>query len=275
MVDSLMHRNLLGRTAGRIVLAVASLALGAALLVSPAARAAEEGGHGEEHAVHWQGWKAGNVVSDKASLQRGATNFMNYCVGCHSLKYMRYERMAKDLDISTEQLRKNLIPTGAKPTDYILSTFPKAEGEVWFGRSPPDLSLITRSKGSDYVYQFLKTFYVDETKPTKSNNLALDGAAMPAVLSDLEGVKRAVFPAGGGVDAHGAKALERFEQVSPGALTPEQFDGFVRDTVNYLSYVGEPTQVEREGLGIWIVLFLLVFTWFAWLLKLEYWKEVH
>lgn len=275
MVDSLMHRNTLGRTAGRIVLAVASLALGAALLVSPAARAAEEGGHGEAHAVHWQGWKAGNVVSDKASLQRGATNFMNYCVGCHSLKYMRYERMAKDLDISPEQLRKNLIPTGAKPTDYILSTFPKAEGEVWFGRSPPDLSLITRSKGSDYVYQFLKTFYVDETKPTKSNNLALDGAAMPAVLSDLEGVKRAVFPAGGGVDAHGAKMLERFEQVSPGALTPEQFDGFVRDTVNYMSYVGEPTQVEREGLGIWIVLFLLVFTWFAWLLKLEYWKEVH
>ena len=275
MVDSLMHRNTLGRTAGRIVLAAASLALGAALLLSPAARAAEEGGHGEAQAVHWQGWKAGNVVSDKASLQRGATNFMNYCVGCHSLKYMRYERMAKDLDISPEQLRKNLIPTGAKPTDYILSTFPKAEGEVWFGRSPPDLSLITRSKGSDYVYQFLKTFYVDETKPTKSNNLALDGAAMPAVLSDLEGVKRAVFPAGGGVDAHGAKMLERFEQVSPGALSPEQFDGFVRDTVNYMSYVGEPTQVEREGLGIWIVLFLLVFTWFAWLLKLEYWKEVH
>ena len=267
MVESPMHRKPT-TLAHRVVLAAAGFAAVLALLSSPAARAAEEAQH-----VDWSSWKAGNEPTDKASLQRGAANFTNYCLGCHSLKYLRYERMAKDLDISQEMLRKNLIPTGAKPTDYILSSFPAADGETWFGRSPPDLSLITRSKGSDYVYQFLKTFYVDESKPTKSNNLALAGAAMPAVLSDLEGVKRVVFAP----DAPGeeGKVVERFVQVSPGQLTPEQYDSFVRDTVNFLQYAGEPTQVEREGMGIWVVLFLLVFTWFAWLLKREYWKDVH
>jgi ubiquinol-cytochrome c reductase cytochrome c1 subunit len=275
MVDSLMPRNALGRFVGRISLAAASLAVGCLLLASPVAGAAEAPTHGEEgHGVDWSSWKAGNELSDKASLQRGATNFMNYCQGCHSLKYLRYERVGKDLSIPAEQLRKSLIPASAKPTDYIVSTFPAADGEAWFGRAPPDLSLITRSKGSDYVFQFLKTFYVDESKPTKTNNLALDGAAMPAVLSDLEGVKRVVFGTGEASGHGGGKPVERFEQVAPGQLTPAQYDAFVRDTVNFLQYAGEPTQVEREGLGIWVVLFLLVFTWFAWLLKREYWKDV-
>ena len=274
-IDSLMHRP----GVGRFLVAAASLVLGAGFLVVPAARAAEaapaaEAAAGEGHGVDWQAWKAGNQVTDTGSLQRGATHFVNYCVGCHSLKYMRFERMAKDLKISDEQLRKSLIPTGAKPTDYILSTFPKADAEAWFGRQPPDLSLITRSKGSDYVFQFLKGFYVDETKPTKTDNLALPGAAMPAVLSDLEGVKRVVF--GTGEAGHGGgKLVERFEQVSAGALTPAQYDAFVRDTVNFLQYVGEPSQVDRESIGIWVVLFLMIFTLFAWMLKREYWKDVH
>jgi ubiquinol-cytochrome c reductase cytochrome c1 subunit len=273
-IDSLMHR--LG--VGRVLIAAAGLVLGAGVLVVPAARSAEAApaaeAAGEVHGVDWQAWRAGNQITDVSSLQRGATNFVNYCVGCHSLKYMRFERMAKDLKISDEQLRANLIPTGAKPTDYILTTFPKAEAEAWFGRQPPDLSLITRSKGSDYVYQFLKGFYVDESKTTKTDNLALPGAAMPAVLSDLEGVKRVVFATGEA--AHGGgKAVERFEQVSAGALTPAQYDAFVRDTVNFLQYVGEPSQVDRESIGIWVVLFLLIFTLFAWMLKREYWKDVH
>ena len=157
----------------------------------------------------------------------------------------------------------------------MLSSFPKADAETWFGRAPPDLSLITRLKGSDYVYQYLKTFYVDESKPSRSNNLAFDGSAMPAVLSDLEGVKRAVFSAEAAAGEGGGKLLDHFEQVSPGQLTPAQYDAFVRDTVNFLAYAGEPTQVERQSIGIWVVLFLLVFTLFAWLLKREYWKDVH
>jgi len=275
IIDSPMHRNLIGRLA----LAAAGLVLGASLLVAPTVRAeeapaaAEAAGEGHEHGVDWQHWKAGNEINDTSSLQRGASNFMNYCAGCHSLKYMRYERMAKDLKIGDEQLRKNLLPAAAKPTDYMLSGFPKAEAEAWFGRQPPDLSLITRSKGSDYVFQFLKGFYLDESKATKTDNLALPGAAMPAVLSDLEGVKRVVF--GHGESAHGGKNVERFEVVQAGALTPAQYDAFVRDTVNFLQYVGEPSQVDRVSIGIWAVLFLMVFTGFAWMLKKEYWKDVH
>jgi ubiquinol-cytochrome c reductase cytochrome c1 subunit len=259
----------------------AFLALLASALVVPAvclaAEAAAEGAggeHGETHGVDWHAWTAGNEVTNTASLQRGAANFVNYCLGCHSLKYLRFERMANDLDIPADQLTANLIPTGAKPTDYMMSTFPAADAEAWFGRAPPDLSLISRSKGPDYVYRFLKGFYVDASKPSGTNNLALDGAAMPAVLSDLEGVKRAVF--GDVAAGHaGGKVVERFEQVAPGRLNPGQYDAFVRDTVNFLDYAGDPSQVQRRDIGIWVVLFLLVFTLFAWMLKKEYWKDVH
>jgi ubiquinol-cytochrome c reductase cytochrome c1 subunit len=254
---------------------VASVALVGPMVTMAAETAPAEGGHGEAgHGVDWQGWTAGNEVSNTASLQRGSANFVNYCMGCHSLKYMRYSRMAKDLQIPEAQLIANLVPADGKSTDYMVSTFPAADAEAWFGRAPPDLSLITRSKGPDYVYRFLKGFYVDTSKPTGTNNLALDGAAMPAVLSDLEGVKRAVF-ADVAAGHAGGKVVERFEQLAPGQLNPEQYDDFVRDTVNFLDYVGDPSQVQRRGIGIWVVLFLLVFTAFAWMLKKEYWKDVH
>jgi ubiquinol-cytochrome c reductase cytochrome c1 subunit len=252
----------------------ACLALGAPLVAPASEAAAETGGHGESHGVDWQAWTAGNEIGNTASLQRGAANYVNYCLACHSLKYMRFERMAKDLDIAEAQLVANLIPNGAKPTEYMISTFPAEDAAAWFGRAPPDLSLITRSKGPDYVFRFLKGFYVDASKPSGTNNLALDGAAMPAVLSDLEGVKRAVFA--DAVAGHaGGKPVERFELIVPGRLNEEQYDGFVRDTVNFLDYVGEPSQVQRRDIGIWVVLFLLVFTGFAWMLKKEYWKDVH
>ena len=248
--------------------------LAGVLLTGPVVAAeAEGGGHGAAAGVDWESWTAGNEITNTASLQRGATNFVNYCLGCHSLKYMRYERMAKDLEIPLAQLRSSLIPTGALPTDYMLSTFPAADAEAWFGRAPPDLSLTARAKGTDYIYQFLKGFYVDKTRPTGTNNLALEGAAMPAVLSDLEGVKAAVI--GAGVSSHGGKVVERFETVAAGRMKPEEFDAFVRDTVNFLDYAGDPSQVQRRSIGIWVVLFLMVFTVFAWMLKKEYWKDVH
>ena len=138
---------------------------------------------------------------------------------------------------------------------------------------PPDLSLVARYRGTDWVYQFLKGFYVDTTRPTGTNNLALEGAAMPAVLSDLEGVKAAVL--GVGARPTAASIVERFETVAAGRMKPEEFDGFVRDTVNFLDYAGDPSQVQRRSIGLWVVLFLMVFTVFAWMLKKEYWKDVH
>jgi ubiquinol-cytochrome c reductase cytochrome c1 subunit len=235
---------------------------------------ASEGGH--EAGVNWQAWRAGNDVTNTASLQRGAANFVNYCLGCHSLKYVRWSRLADDLRIPADLLGKTLLPADAKVTDYVTSTLPAADAEAWFGKPPPDLSLTARSRGKDWIFQFLKGFYADPSKVTGTNNLVLDGASMPAVLSSLEGVKAAVFAEHGAAGGHGGDpAVERFEYLQPGSMTPEQFDGFVRDTVNFLDYASEPAQAWRRSLGVWVVLFLLVFTSFAWLLKKEYWKDVH
>jgi ubiquinol-cytochrome c reductase cytochrome c1 subunit len=253
-------------------------ALALTLLAAPLGLSAAEPAAGEPEAagpVHWENWHAGNNVADVESLQRGARNFMNYCIGCHSLKYMRYQRMAEDLKIPKSVLTANLLQPGASALDYITTPMPPKDAEAWFGKVPPDLSLIARSKGPDYIYRFLKTFFEDPSRPTGTDNLALPSASMPAVISDLEGVKKAVFleqkSAGGGTD----KVFERFETVSPGNMTPEEYDGFVRDTVNFLDYVGEPAQVERRSMGVWVVLFLLALTALAYLLKQEYWKDVH
>jgi ubiquinol-cytochrome c reductase cytochrome c1 subunit len=264
-----------------IAMMVALGAVSVALAAAPdagagAPAAAQQGAAAEKEApVEWEKWQVHNAVADRASLQRGARNFMNYCIGCHSLRFERYQRMADDLKIPTAVLQANLIAPGSNNLDYILTPMPAADAQAWFGKVPPDLSLIARSKGPDYVYRLFKTFYADPSRPTGSDNLADPGVAMPAVLSDLEGVKVAVFreqkSASGGTE----KVFDHFEMVSPGNLSPEEFDGFVRDTVNFLDYVGEPVQVARRSMGIWVVLFLLVLSSFAWLLKQEYWKDVH
>ncbi|MFZ9709245.1 MAG: cytochrome c1 [Steroidobacteraceae bacterium] len=220
-------------------------------------------------AGEWQHWQPGNDVSNVASLQRGAANFMGYCAGCHSLKYVRYSRMAADLKIPEEQLERLLLLPGQKKADYIITPLAAADGEAWFGKAPPDLSLITRAKGSDYVFQFMKTFYSDPKTPTGMNNLALSGTAMPHVLSALQGVQEARFET-----RDGEQVWTEFEVVEPGLLSAEDYDAFLRDTVNFLEYAGEPAKAKREALGVWVILFLLVFTLFAYLLKREYWKDV-
>ncbi|HTT02055.1 MAG TPA: cytochrome c1 [Steroidobacteraceae bacterium] len=225
----------------------------------------------------WESWHAGNSVSDMASLQRGARDFLAYCNGCHALKYERYSRLGQDLSISPDLLQKDLIPSSRKASDYIATPMPAPDAEAWFGKEPPDLSLIARSRGTDYLYQYLMTFYVDPTRPTGTNNLALDATAMPAVLSSLEGLKRAVFK---NVQTRGdsgvvtERVFDHFETLAPGQLSRDEYAAFVRDIVNFLDYVGEPQQAHRRALGVWVVLFLLVFTWLAWLLKKEYWKDV-
>jgi len=263
----------------RLWLAAALLAvsgLGVATALAQEAAGAEPGKEQAAKAgADWESWQANNDVADLPSAQRGARNFVSYCLGCHSLKYERWSRLGADLQIPPALLQKDLLPAGDKATDYIQTSMPAADATNWFGKVPPDLSLIVRARGRDYVYQFLKTFYLDSSRQTGANNLRLATPAMPDVLSELEGLKRAVFrdetTAGGGHE----QVFDHFEQVAPGRLTAAQFDGFVRDTVNFLDYVSEPTQTARRGLGVWVVLFLLVFTWLAWLVKREYWKDVH
>jgi len=246
----------------------------AAAVLAPAAAFAADAEAQQGFGADWETWKAGNSVSDIASLQRGARDFLNYCNGCHSLKYMRYSRIAADLKISPDLLARFLVPAGRKATDYIASPMPGADAENWFGKEPPDLSLIARERGTDYLYQYLTTFYIDPSRPTGANNLALATTAMPDILSSLEGLKRAVFRE---VRVNGTteQVFDHFVPVVPGSMTRDEYDSFVRDIVNFLDYVGEPAQVHRRALGVWVVGFLLVFTWLAWLLKKEYWKDVH
>lgn len=228
--------------------------------------------------VDWQAWHADNDVSDVASLQRGARDFMSYCSGCHSLQYERYQRMAKDLKIPGAVATADLVLPGSKILGYIKTSMPPADSVEWFGKAPPDLSLITRYQSPDYVYQLLKTFYVDPTRRTGTNDLAYPNIAMPDVLSSLQGVQQAVFRSvtvGSGADAHTEKVFDHFKIIVPGTMTPAQYDGFVRDIVNFLDYVAAPEQTQRRSMGIWVVLFLLGFTGVAWLLKREYWKDVH
>lgn len=245
-------------------------AAAAAIIAAPGAGAASGGATAE-----WQGWTAGNEITNFPSLQRGAAAFANYCSGCHSLKYVRWSRLGEDLRIPAEQLRQQLVPAGAKPADYVLTSMPAADAEAWFGIAPPDLSLMVRARGADYVYQFLKTFYLDPTNPvTGADNLALPGTAMPHVLADLEGLKQAMFRSGAGEGGATESHFEKFTVVTPGQLGPEEYDAFVRDIVNFLDWASEPSQVARRSIGIWVILFLLVFTGLAWLMYREYWKDV-
>jgi ubiquinol-cytochrome c reductase cytochrome c1 subunit len=263
-----MHtRKVGGRRSGwgaALALAIAAVSCTSALAQEPAQ------GYGSD----WESWKAGTSVADLPSLQRGARDFLNYCNGCHSLKYMRYSRIGQDLKIPPNLLQQYLVPSTRRPTDYIASPMPPTDAESWFGKQPPDLSLMAQERGVDYLFQYLTTFYVDPTRPTGANNLALATTAMPDVLSQLEGLKRAVFR-NEKIGDTTQPVFDHFETLVPGSLTREQYEGFVRDIVNFLDYVGEPEQDHRRHLGVWVVLFLLVFTWLAWLLKREYWKDVH
>lgn len=218
---------------------------------------------------------AGTDVREVASLQRGARNFVNYCLGCHSLQYLRYSRVAADLGLSAQELRENLMFTGTRVDDPMLSAMPHEAARGWFGNAPPDLSLIARSRGLDYVFTYLKSFYADPARPTGVNNAVLPNTAMPHVLAGLQGLRAANWQTT--TDAAGQQhpLLTGLGPASGGTLTAEQFDAFVRDTVNFLDYAAEPAKARRQALGVWVTLFLVLFTVLAWLLKREYWRDVH
>ena len=244
-----------------------------ALLLGAGAVSANEGGHA--------GWQraAENEIADLPSLQRGARHFMDYCSGCHSLKYMRYSRAAEDLRISDSLRDSLLVKPGEKFSDYIKASMPAADAQEWFGKPPPDLSLVARSRGSDWIFNFLTTFYADpNSRQTGVNNLQLPSTAMPHVLASVQGVQEIVWEAAEHKGEDGkAVVTPEFKDFTigvAGSLNKEQYDEFARDIVNFLQYVSDPSQVERQSIGIWVVLFLLMFTGIAYMLKKEYWKDV-
>ena len=208
-----------------------------------------------------------------ASLQRGARNFMNYCSGCHSAQYVRFSTIGRDLELSDEQLSENLMFNADKTFETINVSMPPAAAERWFGVAPPDLSLIGRAKGADYIYSFLKSFYVQEGSPTGVDNTVLAGTSMPHVLWELQGFQDAVFTehTDEGVTT---QHFEGFERLSEGALDEEGYDEFVRDTVNFLVYIAEPVRSERRTLGVWVLIYLIFFWIIAVMLKKQIWKDV-
>ena len=215
---------------------------------------------------------AGTDLGDEASLQRGAQLFMNYCSGCHSLKYLRYSRMAEDLGLTEDQVQANLNFIGAKPGEQINVAMTTADGEQFFGKMPPDLSVIARVRGSDWISAYLHSFYLDETRPVGWNNTVFPNASMPNVLWEMQGLQHAEY---GAADAGGERPVEKLVLAQPGSQTPAQFDQTVRDITAFLEYAGEPAALKRQQIGVWVVLFLAFFTFLAWLLKKEYWRDVH
>ncbi len=208
-----------------------------------------------------------------ASLQRGARNYMNYCSGCHSAQYVRFNTIGKHLELSEEQLSSYLMFNAEKTFETIRAAMPAKDGARWFGQAPPDLSLMARSRGTDYVYNFMKGFYLDPDSPTGVDNTVLAGTSMPHVLWELQGYQQAVF------EEHSDGEMttlefERFELVSEGSLSAEDYDGFVRDTVNFLAYIAEPIRSDRRKIGTWVIMYLIVFLVIAVMLKKQIWKDV-
>lgn len=224
---------------------------------------------GVAHANEGGGLTPANTqIGNVASVQTGAKLFFNYCSGCHSLQYMRYSRIGEDLKLDEKQVMENFVFTGAKFGDLIHSNMPADDAAKWFGTAPPDLTLEARAKGPDWIYSYLRSFYLDPTRPLGWNNTLFPNASMPNVLWELQGLQVAK------VGEHGENA-PLLELKQPGSLTPQKFDQAARDITAFLHYVSEPAALQRQAMGAWVLLYLVLFTLLAYLLKQEYWKDVH
>jgi ubiquinol-cytochrome c reductase cytochrome c1 subunit len=225
---------------------------------------------------------AGGVHLDKAnidpdnqqSLQRGARLFVNYCLSCHAAGLMRYERMGDALGISELQVAENLMFTGGKVGDLMTVATDPEDAVEWFGTVPPDLSVIARSRSVDWLYTYLRSFYLDPSRVTGVNNLVFPDVGMPDVLWELQGWQKPVITTVKDTDGTEHKVID-LELVEPGLMTPKEFDRAVRDLVNFLDYMAEPGKHDRQALGVKVILFLLVFLVVAYLMKKEFWKDVH
>jgi ubiquinol-cytochrome c reductase cytochrome c1 subunit len=212
--------------------------------------------------------------SDNGSLQRGAKMFVNYCLNCHAASYMRYSRL-QDIGLTEEQIKNNLLFTTEKPGDTMTVAMKYADAKVWFGAAPPDLSVIARSRGADWLYTYLRSFYRDESRPTGWNNLAFDKVGMPHVMATLQGEQVAHFRKAVDHDGNAYEVFERFELVKPGTVTLAEYDTMVGDLVNYLAWMAEPVKAKRLSTGLLVLAFLGIFFVVAYYLKKEFWKDIH
>lgn len=218
--------------------------------------------------------------ANKASLQRGAALFTNYCMGCHSMEYARYKRVSDDLGIPAELYKENLIFTGAKIGELMKNAMNKDMAADWFGAPPPDLTLESRLRGEDWIYSYLRGFYKDDSRPLGVNNVVFKNAGMPHVMAGLQGlcavkpkigVDPSVDPYSG--DVRNSEVCAEWD--TEGSMSPQEFNSAMYDLTNFISYMGDPVKLERERLGLFVLIFVAIFFIFAYLLNREYWKDVH
>jgi len=214
-------------------------------------------------------------LSDQGSLQRGAKIFVNYCQSCHSAAYMRYSRLGQDLGITVDVLKENLMFGTDKPGDTMTSNLNRDDAVQFFAMVPPDLSVTARARGADWLYTYFMTFYRDDSRPTGVNNLTFKDVAMPHVLSDKQGWQRAVIKETQSADGSITKEIERLELETPGELTEAEYAAMVSDLVNFMVYLGEPIKLKRYQIGGWVMVYLIILLLVVYLLKKEYWKDVH
>lgn len=239
------------------------------------------GSHASEGGMAWD--KAPSKTNDVVALQNGAKLFVNYCLNCHSAAFMRYNRLkdlsSGDAQLTDQMIKDNLMFTTEKVGDTMKAAIDPKQAKDWFGGNPPDLTVIARSRsgaggtGADYIYTYMRTFYRDETKATGWNNLAFPNVAMPHVLWELQGERKPVFEER---EEHGHKVsvFKSWQQVTPGTMSPLQYDQAMGDLVGYLQWMAEPAQNTRLRVGVWVLLFLLFMTFVAWRLNAAFWKDV-
>ena len=214
-------------------------------------------------------------VTNIPALQRGAKYFVNYCYGCHSIKYLRYTRLMKDLELTEEQLTENMIFSGAKVGTMMTTAMRPADSGRFFGTPPPDLSLVARARGTDWVYTYLRSFYPDDSRPSGWNNTRFKDVSMPNPLWELQGTRVPLYQTH--VDARGDKIAVHvgWDQVSEGLMSELELDQIVKDLTVFLEYASEPAKIKRKSIGIWVMLYLALFTFLAYLLKVNYWRDIH
>ena len=225
--------------------------------------------------------RAPDRSSDLSALQNGARLFVNYCLNCHSASLVRYNRL-RDIGLSDAQIRDNLLFTSDKVGDLMKTSLSAADAKSWFGAAPPDLSVIVRAKssgegsGADWVYTYLRTYYVDEGRATGWNNLVFPNVGMPHVLWELQGVRKAKFVEA--KDPHDAsKTVHQFagfEQVKAGKMNSQEYDTAIADLVGYMAWMSEPVKTKRQQIGVWVLLFMALLVLLTWRLNASFWREV-
>ncbi len=213
-------------------------------------------------------------LKNRESLRNGAKLFVDYCLNCHAAALMRYSRIGQDLGMTDEEVTTELLTAGGKIGDTMTIVMQPKEAAEWFGTAPPDLSVLARVRGADWLYTYLRGFYRDDSRPWGVNNSVFKDVAMPHALWELQGLQEAKFETHVDADGHERETITGFTLVEPGSMTPEAYDAAMRDLVNFMVYLSEPSKLQRLELGKWVLAFLFVFFILAYMLKKEFWKDI-